>query len=128
MNDRLELWLFVVQRITAAVLAPLVLVHVATMIYVVQGGLTAAEILSRTQGSLWWAGFYGLFVAAAAVHGSIGLRTIIREMAAWTGGSRRLAAGRLAAGVAAGVAASVAAGVFGLAILVLGFRAVSALT
>lgn len=119
MNGRLELWLFVVQRITAAVLAPLVLVHVATMIYVVQGGLTAAEILSRTQGSLWWAGFYGLFVAAAAVHGAIGLRTIIREMAPWSGGSLK---------PAAGVAASVAAGVFGLAILVLGFRAVGALT
>ncbi len=119
MNGRLELWLFVAQRISAAVLAPLVLVHVATMIYVVQGGLSAAEILSRTQGSLWWAGFYGLFVAAAAVHGSIGLRAIIREMAPWTGGSLR---------PAAGVAAGVAAGLVGLAILVLGFRAVGALT
>ncbi len=110
MNGRLELWLFVAQRASAAVLAPLVLAHVATMIYVVRGGLSAAEILSRTQGSPWWAGFYGLFVAAAAVHGSIGLRTIIREMTPWTGGS-----------------VTVAAGLFGVSVLALGLRAVAAL-
>jgi len=49
------------------------------MIYAVQNGLSAAEILSRTQGSLWWGGFYGLFVAAVAVHAAIGLRSIIHE-------------------------------------------------
>ncbi len=85
MNGRLELWLFVAQRISAAILAPLVLVHLAGMIYAVRGGLSAAEILSRTQGSVWWAGVYGLFVLAAAVHAPIGVRTVIREMTPWNG-------------------------------------------
>jgi len=51
-----------------------------TMIYAVQGGLSAAEILGRTQGSVIWSTVYGLFVVAASVHGAIGLRTILREM------------------------------------------------
>ncbi|MCH7570046.1 MAG: hypothetical protein IH919_05675 [Deltaproteobacteria bacterium] len=49
------------------VLAPLVLVHIVTVIYAIRGGLSAAEILSRTQGSLFWGGLYGLFVLAAAL-------------------------------------------------------------
>ena len=111
MNGRLEPWLFIAQRASAAVLAPLVLVHLATMIIVARGGLSAAEILSRTQDNPWWTAFYGLFVAAAAVHGSIGLRTIVGEMTPWKGAG-----------------ASVAAGAFGLAVLALGIRAVAALT
>ncbi len=35
-----------------------VLVHLATIIYAVRGGLTAAEILERTRGSVGWAVFY----------------------------------------------------------------------
>ena len=50
------------------------------MIYAVQGGVSAAEILGRTQGSVVWAVVYSLFVIAASVHGAIGLRTILREM------------------------------------------------
>jgi fumarate reductase subunit C len=49
------------------------------MFYAVQGGLTAAEILGRTQGSVGWALFYGLFVMMAALHGSLGLRNVIAE-------------------------------------------------
>jgi len=60
-------------------MAPFVLVHIAVMIYAVQGGLTAAEILSRTQGSFFWMLFYGIFVLTAAVHSSIGLRVIMHE-------------------------------------------------
>ena len=60
-------------------MVPLVLVHVAVMVYATQGGLSAAEILGRTQGSVVWAAFYGLFVAAVAVHGAIGLRAIAFE-------------------------------------------------
>ena len=56
--------------------------HLAVMIYAVQGGLTAGEIMLRTQGSVGWAVFYGLFVLMAAIHGAIGLRTIVRE---WLG-------------------------------------------
>ncbi len=75
----LELRLYLAQRISAMILAPLVLLHLGTMIYAIQGGLDADEILARTRGSLWWGGVYGLFVIAVAVHAAIGLRNIARE-------------------------------------------------
>ncbi len=34
-----------------------------------------------------WGALYGVFVVAAAVHGAIGLRTVIREMTGWRGRS-----------------------------------------
>ena len=73
------LWL--AQRASAAVLALCVVVHLATMIVAVRGGLTAAEILGRTRGSVAWAAFYGVFVVGVAIHAPIGLRTIVAEMA-----------------------------------------------
>ena len=60
-----RLWLL--QRATALVMAPLVFGHLALIVYAVQGGLSAEEILSRTRGSVFWAAFYGVFVLAAAV-------------------------------------------------------------
>ena len=103
MSGRLELWLFAAQRLSAMVLAPLVLLHLATMIYAVQDGLSAAEILARTQGSIFWGGMYGLFILAASVHGAIGLRAILREMTPLRGGGANLAAaGFLAAILALG--------------------------
>jgi len=78
-----EVRLYVLQRISAMVMAPLVMAHLALMIYAIQGGLSAAEILSRTQGSFWWGGYYGLFVAAVSIHGALGLRVIIREELKW---------------------------------------------
>ncbi len=66
-------------------MAPLVLVHLATMIYAIQGGLDTSEILSRTQGSVIWGSFYALFVVAAAVHAAIGLRVIAYEWLKITG-------------------------------------------
>jgi fumarate reductase subunit C len=71
--------LYLAQRLSALILAPLVLVHLGVMIYAIQGGLDASEILSRTRGSLWWAAMYGLFVAAVSVHAAIGLRVIAHE-------------------------------------------------
>jgi fumarate reductase subunit C len=65
--------------VTAAVLAFCVVVHLATIIYAVRGGLTAGEILARTRGSIAWGTFYSVFVIAAAVHGAIGLRTVAAE-------------------------------------------------
>lgn len=79
MSARVEARLWLVQRATAAVLALCVVVHLATIIYAVRGGLTAAEILGRTHGSLAWGVFYAVFVIAAAAHGSIGIRTIAIE-------------------------------------------------
>jgi fumarate reductase subunit C len=84
-SARAEARLWLAQRASAAVLALCVTVHLATMIAAVRGGLTAAAILGRTRGSAAWAGFYGLFVLAVAVHASIGLRTIAAEWLGWRG-------------------------------------------
>ena len=78
----MERRLFVLQRLTALALAPLVLVHLGLVLVAIRGGLTAGEILARTQGSAGWALFYGLFVVVVAVHAPIGVRNVLRE---WTG-------------------------------------------
>jgi fumarate reductase subunit C len=73
------------QRASAALLAVCVVVHLATVIYAVRNGLSAAEILGRTRGSMGWLAFYAVFVAAVAVHAPIGLRTILAEWLDWRG-------------------------------------------
>ncbi|MEL6574315.1 MAG: succinate dehydrogenase [Pseudomonadota bacterium] len=78
----LDLRLYLAQRLSALVMAPLILGHIAVMIYAVQGGLTGAEILGRTAGSPGWFAFYGLLALATAVHAAIGLRVIAHE---WLG-------------------------------------------
>jgi succinate dehydrogenase subunit C len=105
MNVRLYLW----QRLTAALMVPLVLVHIAVIFYATRKGLSAADILARTRGSLTWAAFYGLFVVAVAVHASIGVRNILTE---WSPLRDR--------------AAGICAIVLGFALLMLGLRAVAA--
>lgn len=75
----LTLRLYMAQRITALLMAPFVLVHLAVMIHAIQGGLSAAEILGRTQGSALWFLFYGGFVVAVSIHGAIGLRVVAFE-------------------------------------------------
>jgi succinate dehydrogenase subunit C len=82
---RTQALLWVAQRASAGVLGVAVLVHLVTMSYAVRGGLTAAEILARTEGSVGWLLFYGVFVLAVAVHAPIGLRTIAHEWAGWRG-------------------------------------------
>ena len=47
MTRKSETTLWIAQRVSAAVLAVCVAVHLATIVYAVQGGLTAAEILGR---------------------------------------------------------------------------------
>ena len=105
----MNLRLYLAQRLSAAVMLPLILVHLGTILYAVDAGLTAAEILARTRGSIFWGGFYGLFVAAAAVHAAIGLRSVLGE---WTQLKGRSLDG--------------AALVFGLLVAGLGARAVYA--
>jgi fumarate reductase subunit C len=83
-----EVLLWVAQRATAAVLAACVAVHLATIIYAVQGGLSGAEILARTRGSAGWLAFYSVFVLAVAVHAPIGLRAVCIEWLGWRGRSR----------------------------------------
>ena len=72
--------LFMLQRVTALIMAPLVLGHLALMVYAIRGGLSSGAILSRTQGSLPWALFYGTFVVAVSIHAAIGVRVIVAEV------------------------------------------------
>lgn len=101
--------LWVAQRASAGVLAVCVLVHLVTVIYAVRNGLSAAEILGRTRGSVGWAAFYIVFVAAVAVHAPIGLRSVLAESFNWRG---------------AGLDIAVTA--IGIALALLGFRAMYA--
>ena len=101
--------LFLVQRVSAMVLALAVAVHIATILYAIRGGLTAGEILARTHHNLGFGLFYGLFVVAVALHAPIGLRNVIREWTPWHG--RTLDAALV---------------LFSVALLVLGLRAVVA--
>lgn len=103
--------LYMLQRITALLMAPLVIGHIAVMIYAIQDGLSAAEILGRTKGSAGWFLFYGTFVAAVSVHGAIGLRTIAHE---WAG--------------VRGAALEMLMWLVGLGLFVLGAQAVWAVT
>ena len=105
MNVRLYVW----QRLTAALMVPLVVVHVAVIFYATRKGMTAADILARTRGSIAWASFYGAFVVAVAIHAAIGVRNVLTE---WSPLEDR----------AAGIFASV----FGALLLLLGARAVAA--
>ena len=108
---RRQALLWVAQRASAAVLALCVVVHLATMIVAVRGGLTAAEILARTRGSVGWTVFYAVFVLAVTIHAPIGVRTVLAES---SGGHRR----RLDAAMTA----------FALLLLAAGLRAVYAVT
>ena len=83
--------LYILQRATAAVMAPLVLVHIAVIYYATSRGLSAAEILGRTRGSIAWFAFYSLFVLAVTVHAPIGLRSVLGEWLGWRGRSRDFA-------------------------------------
>jgi succinate dehydrogenase subunit C len=105
MNVRLYLW----QRGTAALLAPMLLVHLAIIFYATQHGLSAAAIMARTRGSVGWLLFYGLFVLAAAIHAAIGVRNVLCE---WSPLGERNS--------------GVSAVLFGLVLLALGWRAVAA--
>ena len=107
----LNIRLYMLQRITALLMAPLVLGHLAVMIYAIQGGLSAEEILGRTQGSAALFLFYGLFVTAVSIHGAIGLRTIAYE---WLGVTGRALEGAM--------------WIIGLGLFVMGARAVWAVT
>lgn len=107
----LDLRLYMAQRLSALIMGPLVLGHIAVMVYAIQGGLSVNEILGRTQGSFAWFAFYGLFVLAVSIHAAIGLRVIVHE---WLG---------LKGGALAGFTWAVALG-----LLVLGGRSVWAVT
>lgn len=91
MKFRRETALWIAQRASAAVLGLCVLVHLATVIYAVRGGLSAAEILGRTSGNVAWFAFYTVFVLSIAVHVPIGLRAVLTEWAGWRSRGRDVA-------------------------------------
>jgi fumarate reductase subunit C len=99
------------QRITAMAMAIFVVIHIAVMVYAIQGGLSGAEVLARTRGNMLWALFYGIFVVLVSVHASIGVRNVFVE---WLG-LKDAAAGLLSQLIALGL-------------LILGLRAVWAVT
>jgi fumarate reductase subunit C len=105
MNVGLYVW----QRLTAALMVPLVLLHVAVIFYATRKGLTAADILARTRGSLAWASCYSAFVVAVAIHAAIGVRNVLAE---WSPLKSR--------------DAGILAGAFGVLLFLLGARAVVA--
>lgn len=71
------------QRISAMVMTVCVLGHLAVIIYAVRGGLTAEEILGRTQGNWGFGIFYAVFVIAAVAHVPIGVARIAQEWLGW---------------------------------------------
>lgn len=99
------------QRITAMAMALFVVIHLCVMIYAINGGLSAAEVLARTRGNILWVVFYAVFVGLVSVHASIGARNVLVE---WVG---------LNDGAAAWVSRLLA-----LLLLVMGLRAVWAVT
>ncbi len=90
-----ELKLYMMQRLTAMFMVPFILIHLGIIIYATRDGISAAEILGRTRGSIGWMLFYGLFVIAAAIHGTIGIRNIVSEVFSWRGRSLEFVMGLL---------------------------------
>jgi len=82
--------LWAAQRVSAMVLALCVAVHLVTIVYATQGGLSAAEILGRTRGNAAWLAFYSVFVLAVAIHAPIGLRAVLGEWLGWRGWGREV--------------------------------------
>lgn len=75
----LQAKLWYAQRISAMVLGICVAIHLVIIFYAIRGGLTAEEILGRTQGNILFAIFYEIFVLACFVHAPIGLANIFEE-------------------------------------------------
>ncbi len=71
--------LWYAQRISAMILGICVAIHLVIIFYAIRGGLTAQEILGRTQGNLFFALFYEIFVLACFVHAPIGVANILQE-------------------------------------------------
>ena len=71
--------LWYAQRISAMILGICVSIHLVIIFYAIRGGLTAEEILGRTQGNIAFAIFYEIFVLACFVHAPIGLANILEE-------------------------------------------------
>jgi fumarate reductase subunit C len=106
----MSLTLYVWQRLTAAIMTPMIVVHIAVIFYATRHGVTAADILGRVRGNIGWGAFYTVFVMAASIHATVGIRNVLTE---WS----RLDDRR----------ALITASGFGVVLLGLGLRAVGGL-
>jgi fumarate reductase subunit C len=79
MSGVLQAKLWYAQRISAMVLGICVAIHLLIIFYAIRGGLSAQEILGRTQGNIGFAIFYETFVLACFVHAPIGVANILQE-------------------------------------------------
>ena len=75
----LQAKLWYAQRISAMILGICVAMHLLIIFYAIRGGISAQEILGRTQGNLSFALFYEIFVLACFVHAPIGVANILQE-------------------------------------------------
>jgi fumarate reductase subunit C len=80
--------LWYAQRISAMILGICVAIHLLIIFYAIRGGISAQEILGRTQGNLAFALFYEIFVLACFVHAPIGVANILEETIPKTGLSK----------------------------------------
>ena len=90
-NNVLQAKLWYAQRISAMVLGICVAIHLAIIFYAIRDGLTAQEILGRTQGNVLFAIFYEIFVLACFVHAPIGMANILQEIFPNSGLARPIA-------------------------------------
>lgn len=80
---RLQLRLWLLQRASAALLAPLVLAHLVVIVMAVHQGLSAQAVLARVHHSVGFGAFYTLFVLACAAHVPVGVARIAEEWLDW---------------------------------------------
>ena len=77
--------LWYAQRISAMILGVCVAIHLLIIFYAIRGGISAEEILGRTQGNFAFGLFYEIFVLACFVHAPIGVANILQETIPKTG-------------------------------------------
>ena len=102
--------LYILQRATAALMVPLIVVHLILIIYATRNGVSAAAVLERTRGSIVWGG----------------VLRCIRPGGIRACGDRRPHGGRRVAVVAKNWGRTILMWGFGLLLLGLGLRAVFA--
>jgi fumarate reductase subunit C len=83
-DARLQVRLWLLQRTSAALLAPLMLVHLVIIVYAVHQGLSSQAILARLHHSLVFGIFYTLFVLACAAHVPVGVARVAEEWLSWS--------------------------------------------
>ena len=83
-DARLQVRLWLLQRASAALLGPLVLIHLVVIVYAVRQGLSAQAILERLHHSVAFGAFYALFVLACAAHVPLGVARVAEEWLRWS--------------------------------------------